>query len=256
MTGLLEHLPYLAILVWLLAASLGLPIPEDIPLLTGGYLCHLGYANIYLMILFGMWGVLVGDCLLFGMGRRWGHQIVEHRILRRMINPSRLVMAERLFAQHGIKTSFIGRFLPGLRPMIFAAAGVMKVRIRTFALVNGLAACLSVPALVLLGKYFGHNFDQIKTDVRIASHGVALGVLVMGLVGLAIYLHRRQKRMMASVGLDHKIDRETLSQLPPGGQVEIPEPDPADSEPLVPPSQAPSPTPPPATDTTTPHCMV
>jgi len=223
--------PCLTVLAVLIACGLGLPLPEDVPLLTGGFFCHLGLAPLYLMIPVAMVGVLAGDCVLFTMGRAFGHHIVEHRFIRRLVNPRRLVMAERLFGRHGVKIIFAGRFLPGLRPMIFVASGVLKVPFWKFAGVNGFAACISVPTLVVLGKLFGHNLDRLKSDVRAVTHFIALVVLIGALVGAGGYLHRRQRRMMASVAVDRDLDADTLSHLDPGGNIPIPQPTQVESSP-------------------------
>ncbi len=192
-----EHWPYLTVLCVLVAASLGVPIPEDIPLLTGGYMCHLGLARLPAMIAVGMVGVLSGDVILFSMGRRFGPQVVEHRFFRAVVSRRRLELAENLFSHHGVKIIFAARFLPGLRAAVFMAAGVLGVPFSRFILVNGLAACLSVPTLVVLGSFFGHNIDRLKQDVRTVTHFVSLALLVVGLIGLGVYFHRRQKAYMA-----------------------------------------------------------
>jgi membrane protein DedA with SNARE-associated domain len=213
------------------ACSMGLPLPEDVPLLTGGFYCHSGRASLWLMIPIGMVGVLSGDFVLFWLGRKFGHRLVEHRYLKRLVNPSRLVTAERLFERHGIKIIFIGRFLPGLRPMIFVASGVLRVPFHVFAAVNGLAACVSVPLIILLGYWFGHNLDQIKADVRHATHLVGFGIVVAGLIALAIYFHRRQKRLIDAAGGESQIDAETLAHLPPGASpIEASSPEAAPSD--------------------------
>jgi membrane protein DedA with SNARE-associated domain len=209
-----EQLPYLTVWLVLVLASFGLPIPEDIPLLTGGYLCHTGRAWMPVMIAVGMIGVLTGDIMLFAMGRRFGHHIVEHRFLRRVVNPSRLLAAERMFARHGVKILFIGRFLPGLRAMIFMAAGVLKVRPIVFVAVNGSAASISVPTLVILGYIFGGSLEHIKHDVRVATHSIAAAVMVIGLIAGGIWLHRRQTRLMTSEPVPD-VSAEDLANMPP-----------------------------------------
>ena len=90
----LEQLGYLGLFLILLLTGLGLPLPEDVPLLTGGYLCHAKGASVWLTILVAMVGVLGSDLILFTVGRRFGHHVVEHRFFRRLVNPPRLVMAE------------------------------------------------------------------------------------------------------------------------------------------------------------------
>jgi membrane protein DedA with SNARE-associated domain len=208
--------PYLGVFLVLVACGLGLPLPEDVPLLTGGYMVHKGLARLEFMIPIALAGVLGGDCILFFLGRRFGHHIVEHRLLRRVVNPPRLLKAERLFQQHGIKIIFVGRFLPGLRSMIFMAAGVLRVPFSAFIAVNGLAACVSVPTLIVLGKLFGHNMDKLKSDVRTATHYIVLALLVAAFVGMGVYLHRRQKRLMADAGGNGPpATPEALAQMPP-----------------------------------------
>jgi membrane protein DedA with SNARE-associated domain len=200
-------------------AGMGVPLPEDIPLLTGGWLCYNGLATLWVMVVIALIGVLGGDLILFTLGRRFGHHVVEHRFIRRLVNADRLLLAENLFAQHGNKIIFAGRFLPGLRPMIFMAAGVLKVRPGTFLTVDGLAAAISVPTLVILGFLFGQHFNRIKQDVRFATHTIALVLVVVGLIVLAIYLYRRQKGLMAMMA-GHHVDRDRLAEIPEGADID------------------------------------
>ena len=209
-----EQWSYFSVWMALTLASVGVPIPEDIPLLTGGYLCHIGQARLPIMIAVGLIGVLGGDFFLFTMGRRFGHRIVELRLFRRFINPSRLLRAEQMFAHHGIKILFIGRFLPGLRAMLFMAAGVLRVRPLVFIGVNGAAALISVPTLIILGYIFGDSLDTIKKDVRTATHAIALVAFVLCLVLGGILLHRRQARLIKSEGM-LDVSHEDLAQMPP-----------------------------------------
>jgi membrane protein DedA with SNARE-associated domain len=208
--------PYLGVFLVLLACGLGLPLPEDVPLLSGGFMVHKGLARLEFMIPVALAGVLGGDCILFFLGRKFGHHIVEHRLLRRVVNPPRLLKAEQLFQQHGIKIIFVGRFLPGLRSMIFMAAGVLRVPFSAFIAVNGLAACVSVPTLIVLGRFFGHNMDKLRSEVRTVTHYIVLALLVAAFVGMGVLLHRRQKRLLADAGGDGQpVAPKDLAHLPP-----------------------------------------
>jgi len=227
-----ESWPYFGVFSVLIAASLGFPIPEDIPLLTGGYLCHRGFAELTKMIMVGMIGVLSGDMLLYTMGRKWGHHIVEHRFVRRLIRPARLLMAERLFNEQGVKIIFAARFLPGLRPMLFVASGVLRVPALTFVLVDGFAACISVPLLIILGSVFSHNLDQLISGVRTVTHTITIGIVAIALIATGIYLHYRQKRMMASTGIDKTIDAQALAHMPTEGKISTLESEEADRKKL------------------------
>jgi membrane protein DedA with SNARE-associated domain len=211
-----EQWTYLGVFVVLLMAGLGMPIPEDVPLLTGGYLCYAGYAHAPIMIAVGMVGVLIGDIVLFSIGRKLGHDVIRRRFLRRMVNPGRLILAERLFAKHGVKIIFAGRFLPGLRPMIFMACGVLRVPFSTFILVNGFAACISVPTLILLGKFFGNNLTVLEKEVHEVTHLIVVCAAVLAIVTAGFYLHHRQKKVLAKAHLDKGIDT-VLPEVPGSG---------------------------------------
>ena len=196
---LLEKLPYLGLFGVLLVAGLGVPLPEDIPLLIAGWLVHKGSANLYGMIGVGLAGVLIGDFLLFNMGRRYGESIIEHRMMRRVVSPALLARAEGMFARHGAKIIFVARFMPGLRAVLFATAGIFRVRPIKFLLIDGAAAAASVPLLIWLGERFGARLEEIAHDARkaqlIAAACLAAAIAVW--CGWEYYQVKRRKRVGA-----------------------------------------------------------
>jgi membrane protein DedA with SNARE-associated domain len=198
---LMLKLPYIGLFAVLFVAGLGVPLPEDIPLLIAGWLVHRGSANLYAMIAVGMAGVLVGDFLLFNMGRRYGEHIIEHRFMRRVATPALLMRAEALFARHGAKIIFAARFMPGLRAVLFATAGIFRVRPIKFLLIDGSAALASVPLLIWLGERFGARLEEIARDARNAQL-IAAGCLVAAIVAWCVweyYQVKRRKRLSAEM---------------------------------------------------------
>ncbi|HYR54969.1 MAG TPA: DedA family protein, partial [Myxococcaceae bacterium] len=63
---------YLVIFGVLVACGLGVPLPEDISLVTGGFLAYLEVANLFVMMGVGFVGILCGDSVIFLAGRRFG----------------------------------------------------------------------------------------------------------------------------------------------------------------------------------------
>jgi membrane protein DedA with SNARE-associated domain len=66
-----------------------------------------------------------------------------------------------------------------------------------FATTNGAAACISVPTLVLLGKWFGHSIHRIQQDVRNVMHLILLITVAVALAGTAYYIHKRQRGLLS-----------------------------------------------------------
>jgi membrane protein DedA with SNARE-associated domain len=165
--------------IWI--ASVGVPIPEDIALLGGGLACYLGKAEIAPMILMGMFAVLSGDLFIFYLGHRWASNLLEHRMSRKLATPERVAKLRVKFHEHQLKTIFLGRFLPGVRALVFLTAGAMKISVWRFLAMNGLAAAISVPVFVVLGYVFGHSYDKLKVRVEEIKY-----IIVFVLIGIAI----------------------------------------------------------------------
>ncbi|MBK8482026.1 MAG: DedA family protein [Proteobacteria bacterium] len=186
---------YLGVFFVLLACGLGLPMPEDITLVAGGYTVYLAERNgltqpmLLPMIAVGLVGVLTGDMILFGVGRWLGPRAARIWPLRWLVPPRRMERVYRFFARYGTWTAFIARFAPGLRSPTFLLAGTAKMSFRRFALADGAAALISAPLWVWLAYHFGAEIDQVKLWLarsRYALFAVAAGLLVL----LAVQLVR------------------------------------------------------------------
>lgn len=189
---------YFALFIVLFIAGLGVPLPEDIPLIAAGYICHKGSADVRWMTLVGIVGVLVGDGLLFNMGRRYGTNLLGHRWLQRIAKPWLVAKAQEGFDRHGSKIIFAARFMPGLRSVIFLIAGTLKVPYWKFLTFDGSAALISVPVWVLGGWYFGGKIEEFVKQAKIGGATVA-GVVIVFFIGFIIWEVRRSKRKSAQL---------------------------------------------------------
>ena len=195
MNGLLESVlaqtPYIGVVGMLLLSGMGLPLPEDIPLLVGGYLCYKGYLEVWIMIPLALAAVMAGDSLLYALGRRYGHHVPKLPIVSRFLSLKRLHRASNAFHLHGGKMLFAIRFMPGVRAAGFFTAGTFKIPYWKLLVFDGSAALISVPTLVLVAYYFGANIDQVKNWSR-DTHLLLFGGLILTVVG--IFLFKRWRR--------------------------------------------------------------
>ena len=145
---------YVAVFTVLVACGFGIPIPEDVTLVVGGIMAGLGHANVHVMVVVGIAGVLVGDGMMFAAGRIFGHRILRFRLVARVMTPKRYAQVQEKFEKYGNWVLFIARFLPGLRTPIFISAGISgKVSYMRFLMMDGFAALISVPVWVYLGDF-------------------------------------------------------------------------------------------------------
>ncbi|MFC3912371.1 DedA family protein [Pseudaeromonas sharmana] len=189
---------YFAVFFILLICGFGVPIPEDITLVAGGIIAGLGFADVHLMFLVGMAGVLIGDGTMFTMGRIFGERIQQFPLFRRLLPPHRFAHVQEKFEKYGHWVLFIARFLPGLRSPIFITAGMSRrVSYLRFLLMDGFAALISVPLWVYLGYFGAYNRDWLMKWVERGQVSLlALAAVIILLVGgyyLRLYLRRRRE---------------------------------------------------------------
>lgn len=197
----ISHLPspvvYCTIFGVLLACGMGLPMPEDITLVTAGLLASAGRISLTGAFIVSFVGVMFGDTLLFYLGRRYGKSVFRLPGLRSIFTQERIAAAELRIRKHGPFICFVARFLPGLRSAVFAMSGALGVRFFTFIALDGLAAVLSVPLWVYVGYWFGNNFDdalgaalEMSEKLQIYMFS-GLAILIFGYLGYKIWRKKR-----------------------------------------------------------------
>lgn len=184
--------PYLLVFFILLACGLGLPIPEDITLFAAGVLAYYGSANVYWMIVVSFVGVMSGDSVIFFLGAKYGRKITHRWPFRKILTPDRLDQVSDRLRKGGNKVIFMARFMPGLRAPIFFSSGMLHVPFRVFFLFDGIAALLSVPAIVYTVYYFGDELDRVVSVIRNVQHGILLIIFGIVLIFVAKWLFKRK----------------------------------------------------------------
>lgn len=196
---------YLSVFGVLLACGLGVPLPEDISLILGGYLAHIGAASLPIMMAVGFAGIIVGDSLIFFAGRRVGSRVSDgrHGFLARIVTPEKRARVEGLFATHGQKIVMIARFLPGVRAVTYFTAGSAGMSYWRFVFFDGVAALASAPLFVYLGYRFGGELDVLTGKLK-DGQIVVIGAMVAAAVAFFIYRRRSKSKaraaLMAPVG--------------------------------------------------------
>mgnify|MGYP003303698343 CR=1 FL=1 len=192
-----DVLCYVIVCGLLLASGLGLPMPEDIPLLAGGILCHHGHASLIPMIILTFLFVLGADLMIFFLGRRYGHHVPRLPLLRYYLTEKRMVKAEGYFQRHGGKTLIAARFLPAVRAAVWFTAGACKISFWKMLLCDGIAALLSVPTLVLLGFFGADQFEKARQWAGIGQFAIVLCIVVIIGAILVFRMMRRKRKSTA-----------------------------------------------------------
>ncbi|MEA2309133.1 MAG: hypothetical protein QOG41_143 [Thermoleophilaceae bacterium] len=184
--GLLFSVPtnlgYIALAALIGGETMGIPLPGETALIAGGVLASEGHLSIELVILVAAGAAIVGDNVGFWLGRKGGRRLLElpgplreHR--RRLIE-----RGERIFARHGGKTVFFGRWFSGLRIASAWLAGVNRMPWPTFLVYNALGGAAWAVSVGMLSYWAGHSADNVLKTVGLG--GLAVALVALGAFGV------------------------------------------------------------------------
>ena len=175
---------YAVLFLILLSSGLGLPVPEEITLVVGGYLSYLGFLSFWPTIYLLITGIVVADLMGYLVGR-WGGEWAAQKIGGWRLTSVLLKKAEWYFSRHGEKMVIFSRPLVGIRVAVPILAGHFRMNFAKFLIFDVLTAIPWTIFLVSLSYYLGSGLDLI-TDVREIKHGVfiGLGVVILVLAGV------------------------------------------------------------------------
>lgn len=191
----LEYSFYPVLLGVFVIASLGVPIPEDIPLIAAGILLKTrpDIAQWEWTILVSLVGIMSGDIILYSLGRKWGRDVFAHRSVSWLITPKRMEMMTTRFHDWGVWACFFGRFMMGVRAIMCLTAGVTRFPFWKFVLADLSGAVLSAPFFIVIGYFFAGMLDQLEAYIADAKLIILL-ISVLGVLGIIWYEVRKMRR--------------------------------------------------------------
>ncbi len=192
--GLVEHFTYLGIFAVLFVAALGVPIPEEVPILAAGALASQELVRWWIALPVCLLGVLSGDVVLYWAGHHWGERLLNWRVVRIVLTKERENALKRAYRRHAIKTVVTARHVMGLRAAAFLTAGIARVPFGKFLAVDAVAATIGVPIGFGLAYFFTDQLEDLLTDVHRAERWFALFVLlaIATALGIVVWLRNRQ----------------------------------------------------------------
>lgn len=156
--------------------------------------------KIWLVVLFGTMGALIGALINYFLSRwlgrpiiyafvdsKWGHML--------SLSGEKMERAEKYFNDHGVVSTLVGRLIPVIRQLISIPAGLSKMNIWSFCLYTTLGALVWNCVLALLGwlAYQAADPSVIERYSSLLSY-VIIGLVVVAVVFFFVrYFVKRRK---------------------------------------------------------------
>ncbi len=189
------HMNYASITALMAVESSFIPFPSEVVIPPAAFVANqpdsVLYAtdvyliNVLIIVLFGTLGAMIGAIINYGLSVWLGRLIiykfadskVGHLLL---LSSEKLEKAEAYFREKGNVSTFVGRFIPGIRQLISIPAGLSRMHFGAFLWWTFLGAFVWNCILAALGYFAAGQMDLIKEY----SHELSVAILII--VGLVI----------------------------------------------------------------------
>jgi membrane protein DedA with SNARE-associated domain len=155
----LHNYGYLAVGGLLFLEDFGVPVPGETTLVAAAFYAGLGQLNIFLIIIIGILGAILGDNLGYCIGKFGGHPLVEKFGKYIFLTPERINKAEAFFKKRGGKIVIVARFIEGLRQANGIIAGLSEMHWLKFVIFNLIGAVAWVSVWVSVGYFGGSHIE-------------------------------------------------------------------------------------------------
>jgi membrane protein DedA with SNARE-associated domain len=169
------------------------PVPADTVVAFGSFLAARGQGTALGVFVTTWAGNLGGAMLIYVVGRRYGAEPLERRLLgeRAADAESRL---RALYGKYGLIALFLSRFLPGVRAVVPPLAGALRVPAVGAAVTMGAASAIWYGAISYLAFRIGADWDRLSGAVARYGRGTAVAALGLAVIAIATWLVVRNRQ--------------------------------------------------------------
>ena len=191
------RLGYAGVILLMALESSFVPFPSEVVVPPAGYLASLGQMNIFLVILSGIVGSILGSLLNYWIASRFGRDFLLKYSKYFFINTERFARFEVFFNTHGEITTFVGRLIPVIRQYISFPAGLVRMNLKKFIFYTGLGAAIWCTVLAYVGYFVGNNIDIIKENIDYIMYFIFPALILLVIIYMIIYKYHKKRETIS-----------------------------------------------------------
>lgn len=172
-------------------------LPGETAVVTGAVLSANGGLLLPLVILVGAIGALVGDTIMYLLGR-WAGPWTRRTIFSGRRATRTLDWAEDQLRDRGGVIIVVARFIPGGRTATTFVAGATGYAFRRFLLADAIGAMLWSAYNALIGRIGGAAFEHETWKALLLASGIAL-LGAAAIEGVRVLIGRRRAHEQANM---------------------------------------------------------
>jgi membrane protein DedA with SNARE-associated domain len=199
-TGVPIELAYMVLAAGAAVENLFPPIPSDTFVIIGGLLTERGVLAGG-AVLATAWASNVSTAvLLYLMARRYGQGVFSTSWGRWLLRPHQLETVAGFYSRYGLIAIFGSRFLPMVRVVVPAFAGIARLGFFSATIPLALASAVWYTALLYAGIFASRNLNRLFVLFGAVSNWLlAFAVLFMAAVGYWWLRTRRHRHEIEAI---------------------------------------------------------
>ena len=199
LSTLLENLNYYTVFILMFIEGSVIPAPSELIIPPAAYRAAAGELNVFMVILVGTAGALLGSTANYVAAYYLGRPIIYRFANSRLghlclLNQEKIEKAEKYFYDHGVIATLTGRLLPGIRQIISIPAGLAKMHFGKFVFYTTIGSGIWNCVLATLGWWL-HSFvpmNQLNTKIEEYNGYIQIAIILLVLFVAVVFLAKWQ----------------------------------------------------------------
>ena len=170
------------------------PIPSEVVLPLSGFIARQGGMNLALLLVTSTLGSYLGALALYLLAARLGQERAVGLLARLpLVDRRDFERATAWFEDHGRRSIFFGRLVPGVRSLVSLPAGAVRMPLPRFTVFTVAGSALWNGLLIGLGWVLGSRYELVDRYSSVLDVVVVVAVAAL-LAGLVVRRVRRGRR--------------------------------------------------------------
>ena len=183
---------YTGIISLMFLESSFFPFPSEVVMPPAGYLAWKGEMSLWLVLLSGIAGSLLGALFNYWLAVKLGRPFLIKYGKYFFVSEESINKADEFFSRHGHISTFVCRLLPGIRQYISLPAGIARMPMKSFLIFTTLGAGIWVCVLTFAGYLLGEHQDLLKEYLHIIT--ISCIVIALAVTGIYLFIIRRRRK--------------------------------------------------------------
>lgn len=175
---LVEQYGYIIFFLAFGLGPFGIPVPNEVTILTGGILVDNGVLNPWTTYGCILIGLLTAVTIGYFLGKLVGNKVLA-LLNKKKKNNRHLIRAQQLFHKYGDIALCLGLFIPVVRYLMPVIAGTSGVSFKKFALLTYSTAIIWTAGFFSIGALYGEHIPRLLSSVNFITIGISLLIIAL-----------------------------------------------------------------------------